>query len=128
MNLAIATKVPTPHEAFTAASASYTKALDAITFAPNERVDVRAAVSTAISQVAEAVAHLTPFASHTGDMFTGRNASASIAAATTGATALNNVLMTLDAPGASKPQIPLATFLTMAQNSLKTADAVLWQE
>ena len=129
MNLAIATPpLQTPFEAFKSASTSYNKALDLITFEPNERVDVRAAVGQALDEAKQAVATLTPFAADTSDMFTGRNASASIAAATNGVSALNTALLTLSTPGAGQPQIPVATFLTMAQHSLKTAEGILWQE
>lgn len=127
MNLAVATSILSPHEAFTSASERYSKALDAITFAPNERVDVRAAVSTAIEHASDAVSLLTPYASPE-EPFSGRAAFASIQAATTGVTALNNALATLDASGPAGPQIPVATFLTIAQNSLRTAENVLWQE
>ena len=128
MNLAIATQVQTPHEAFSAASASYHKAIDSITFEPNERVDVRAAVSDALQHATEAVSYLQPFSNAHADKFTDRNATASIKAAATGVTALNTALATLTAPGADMPQIPVATFLTIAQNSFTTAEGILWQE
>lgn len=128
MNLAIATTPTTPAEAFKAASASYTKAIDSITFEPNEKVDVRAAVSDAITHATDAVTYLAPFSNAHADMFTDRNASASITAATAGVTALNNALATIDAPGAGMPQIPVSTFLTIAQNSLRIAEGILWQE
>lgn len=129
MNLAIATPpLQTPFEAFKSASASYNKALDSITFEPNEKVDVRAAVSDALTNAQQAVATLTPFATDTSDMFTGRNAASSIAAATAGVSALNTALQTLLTPGAGMPQIPVSTFLSIAQKSLTTADSILWQE
>lgn len=124
MNIAIARAVQSPSQVFSAASTQYKAAIDTITFAPNERVDVRAAVGIAISQANDAVALLTPFTAE-GNMFTKRNASASIRSAQTAMTALNNARATFDVNG---PVVPASVFLEIAQNQLKSAEGALWWE
>lgn len=127
MQISTAPLTSNPGPAFAAASTNYKAAIDAITFAPNERVDVRKAIGSAVDQAQQAVATLTPFANDT-NMFVSNNATASIASAKTAVSALGNALATLDVSGPAGPQIPVATFLTIAANTLQTAEQVLWQE
>ncbi len=128
MNLAVAAPpLQSPFQAFQAASTNYTAAIDAITFAPNERVDVRKAIGSAISQAQEAVATLEPFTT-TGDMFTTRNATASVGSAKTAVTALQNALAAIDTGGPAGPQIGAHTFLNIAKSSLTAAEGALWWE
>ncbi len=127
MQLAAATSQPPAGAAFAEASTRYTKALGALEFPANARIDIRSAASTAIDHASNAIALLEPFAT-SGDMFTSRNAASSIASAKTGVTALQNALATLDAKVPGAPLIPIDTFLTVARNTFTQAESALWWE
>jgi hypothetical protein len=116
-----------PELPFAQASTLYQRATKALEFPANAKVDVRAAIGSALTDTQSAIALLEPAASF-DDMFVSRNAKASIEAAKTGVSALSNALATLEAPGAGMPQIPVSTFLAVAKSSLTQADSALFWE
>ncbi|MCW2922382.1 MAG: hypothetical protein JWL76_2256 [Thermoleophilia bacterium] len=127
MQLSTAPLTSNPTQAFGAASANYKAAIDAITFAPNERVDVRKAIGSAVDQAQQAITALEPFTSDT-NMFVSRNATSSVESAKTAVSALTNALGAIDTGGPAGPQIGAHTFLNIAVSKLTAAEGALWWE